>query len=68
MKLVHKSVYIRSDVWRRLRINAELSDCSLRDYLTYLIELSDPIDDADGNALTRIDQVIKANRLPRAKG
>lgn len=51
-KLVHKSVYIEPDVWQRLKINAELSDLTLRDYLRLLILDSKPIkaavDSGDG--------------------
>ncbi len=42
-KLVHKSVYIEPEVWRRLKVNAELSDLTLRDYLRQLILSSRPI-------------------------
>jgi len=44
--LVHKSVYIEPEVWQRLKINAELSDLTLRDYLRQLILGSNPIEPA----------------------
>ncbi|MFN3166134.1 MAG: hypothetical protein ACE37H_03615 [Phycisphaeraceae bacterium] len=49
-KLVHKSVYIEPEVWRRLKVNAELSDLPLRDYLRMLILTGQPTgnnEDAD---------------------
>lgn len=42
-KLVHKSVNVLPEVWQQLKINAELSDMCLRDYLTYLIRSSEPV-------------------------
>ncbi|MEM9109134.1 MAG: hypothetical protein AAGC72_03850 [Planctomycetota bacterium] len=44
--LVHKSVYIEPEVWQRLKINAELSDLTLRDYLRQLIMSSEPVVEA----------------------
>jgi hypothetical protein len=43
MRLVHKSINIREDIWRQLRVNAHLSGCSVRAYLTHLIEQSQPL-------------------------
>jgi hypothetical protein len=43
MKLVHKSLSIHPQIWRKLRIHAELSDVPLRDFLAYLIDRSSPI-------------------------
>lgn len=45
--LVHKSVYIEPEVWLRLKVNAELSDLTLRDYLRQLILNSSPVDRPD---------------------
>jgi len=47
MALVHKSVEIRPEVWRKLRVNAELSGVPVRDFITYLIEQSQPIHETD---------------------
>lgn len=47
MPLVHKSIDVRKAVWKKLRVNAELSDCALRDYLAYLVENSSPVDPED---------------------
>lgn len=47
-KLVHKSVYIEPEVWQRLKVNAELSDLTLRDYLRQIILDSEPLAPAPG--------------------
>lgn len=49
-KLVHKSVYIEPEVWQRLKVNAELSDLTLRDYLSQIILDSEPLDPVAGAA------------------
>ncbi len=65
MALVHKSVDIRIEVWRRLRINAELSGVSLRDYLSYLIEANGPVDPRDGHTAELLHEVISSNQAAR---
>lgn len=62
---VHKSIGIRPEVWKRLRIHAELSDTSLRDYLSYLIERSEPVDLKDTEGLSVLQQVSVKNRQAR---
>jgi len=47
--LVHKSIDVRPEVWRRLRINAELSGVPVRDYLSFLVERSKPVEDRGGD-------------------
>ena len=62
MGLVHKSVYIRPEVWQQLRINAGVSGCSLRDYLTYLIQTSVPVG-ADEPSRIALELVMEANAV-----
>lgn len=57
MQLVHKSVDVPSAVWKRLRLNAELSDTSLRAYLCWLILQSDPVTPNDLEEHTRLREV-----------
>jgi macrodomain Ter protein organizer (MatP/YcbG family) len=65
MKLVHKSVDVRQEVWQRLRVNAAESGVSLRDYLTFLIERSEPVDGDDLDTRASLDQAIDANDQAR---
>jgi hypothetical protein len=60
--LVHKSVDVRPEVWRKLRIHAELSDVSVRDYLSYLIEGSEPVTPQDAGRWSGLQDAAKANR------
>jgi len=50
MALTHKSINIREEVWRQLRINAELTGVPVRDYLTFIILNSKPVDEQDEKA------------------
>jgi len=68
MKLVHKSVDIRQDVWRRLRVNAAESGVSLRDYLTFVIESSEPISSDDPQTRASLQRSIDANQKARKLG
>jgi macrodomain Ter protein organizer (MatP/YcbG family) len=61
MALVHKSVDVRLEVWRKLRLNAELSGVPLRDYLSYLIERSRPVLEGDAEAMAALRQTSQAN-------
>lgn len=63
--LVHKSISIRPEVWKRLRINAELSNVSVRDYLSFLIEQSEPVPEKDTTARGVLDQAAENNRRAR---
>lgn len=65
MRLVHKSLDIRPEVWRQLRINAELSGVPLRDYLSYLIESSRPVSESDGDSQAMLARVVEENRQAR---
>ncbi len=67
MSLVHKSVDVRADVWQKLRVNAEMSGCSVRDYLTYLIEQSNPIDAKSQHAIDILKDVGEMNRYARSQ-
>lgn len=60
--LIHKSVYVRQEVWRKLRLNSELSGVPLRDYLTYLIERSVPASSCDPEARRELDHIAELNR------
>lgn len=60
--LVQKSVRIPPSTWKHLRLNAELSGVALRDYLTYLIDKSEPIDHADEAVLQRMSVIVATNR------
>jgi len=64
MKLVHKSVYIEASVWQQLRINANISGCSLRDYLTYLIKQSHPIEIDDATAQAALAKISATYAAP----
>jgi len=68
MTWVHKSVDVRSDVWRKLRINAEMSEVPVRDFLAYLIERSEPVTDDDLEANAILGRVAKANREAQQTG
>jgi macrodomain Ter protein organizer (MatP/YcbG family) len=61
--LVHKSIDVRPEIWRRLRINAELSGAAVRDYLAYVIERAEPVADATGHAL--LQEIAVTNRASR---
>ena len=65
MALAHKSVAVRPEVWRKLRINAELSGVSVRDYLSYLVERSFPIDAKDAGACALLQSLSLANQRAR---
>ena len=67
MTLVHKSVDVRPEIWRRLRVHAELSAASLRDYLAYLIETSEPVGDADNRRRELLESVADENRIARVR-
>jgi len=62
--LVHKSVDVRPEIWRKLRINAELSGVSLRDYLTWVIDSSVPADD-DPTAVSDLQRICERNRTAK---
>lgn len=68
MPLAHKSIDVRPEVWRRLRVNAELSGVPVRDYLTYLIERADPVPEKDGAAQESLRRVMAANSSARIMG
>jgi hypothetical protein len=61
-RLVHKSVDVRPEVWRKLRVNAELSGVPLRDFLAYLIEQSHPIAEEDAERRVELQRVVAANQ------
>ena len=62
MKWVHKSVDVRPEVWRKLRINSELSSAPVRDFLAYLIEQSEPVRPGDDQAMAMLRGIGEANR------
>lgn len=67
MALTHKSINIREEVWRQLRINAELTGVPVRDFLTYLIVNSHPISGSDHAAREQLAAVGKSNEEARLK-
>lgn len=64
MRLVHKSIDVRPEIWRTLRLHAELSDVAVRDYLSWLIEQSQPVE-GEGVARDQLDAVVLRNRQVR---
>jgi hypothetical protein len=67
MALTHKSINIREEVWRQLRINAELTGVPVRDFLTYLIVNSQPVPEDDRTAREQLGTVARANEDARLK-
>jgi hypothetical protein len=67
MLLVHKSVCVQEEIWRKLRINAELSGVSVRDYLSYLIFNSQPVASNDLEAYQQLEALAKDNQAARQK-
>ena len=59
---VHKSVDVRSEVWRKLRVNAELSAVPVRDFLAYLIERSEAVKSEDEGVVLMLSKISAANR------
>lgn len=69
MKLVHKSVNVRPEVWRILRVNSAMSGTDgvpVRDYLTWLIEQSQPVRADQPDRMKHLDEVVETNRQARA--
>jgi hypothetical protein len=62
MPLVHKTVDVRPEVWKKLRLHAEMSGVHLRDYLTHLIEASSPVLAEDDPSKQSLAQAAEANR------
>ena len=65
--LVHKSVYIRPEVWKKLKLAALVSGFTVRDYLTYLIEQAEPIELSDQDARSRLEHIATVNDEARQK-
>lgn len=66
MKLVHKSVTVHSDVWRRLRLNAELSGVAVRDFLAFIINISSPIiESEDPESFKKLKDLARQQRQAR---
>lgn len=63
--LCHKSIDILPEIWRQLRINAELSGCSVRDYLSLLIDQSKPVATNDTETQTHLARIAERNRMAR---
>jgi len=66
--LVHKSIDVRPEVWKRLRVNAELSGVAVRDYLSYLIEQAKPVPERDAPAQELLRRVAETNSSARKLG
>ena len=67
MKVVRKTLDIRRDLWRRVRVNSEASGVHLRDYVSYLFEKSQPVMESDLEARRELEQMVKSNRDLQAK-
>ena len=65
MKLVHKSLSIHPDIWKKLRVNAELSGVPSRDFLALLIDRSTPVEVA-GNDRLHLQRISELQRAARA--
>ena len=65
MPLVTKSVAVHGDVWRQLRVNAELSGVAVRDYLTFLILKSNPVQGTDSETRQQLSVISEANKQAR---
>jgi len=63
--LVHKSIAVRAEIWRKLRLNAELSGVPLRDYLTWLVEQSGPVSESDASARAQLSRTTSLNECAR---
>lgn len=66
MPLVHKSVSVRAEVWKKLRIDAELSGVSLRDFLTYLIEGGRAVAVGETDIQNRLNNIARQNAAARS--
>ena len=60
--LVHKSVEILPEAWKKLKIHSELSGVSLRDYLTFLIQRSEPVLDGDSDERAILRSIVQSNK------
>ena len=67
MPLVHKSLSVRPEVWRKLRLDAELSGAPLRDFFTYLVERAAPVSAADREAVSQLQSITKSNAAARSE-
>lgn len=63
--LAHKTIDIRPELWRRARINAELSGVPLRDYLSYLLVSCEPVVEADDERRAILEEQTRLNREAR---
>ncbi len=63
--LAHKTIDIRPELWRQARINAELSGVPLRDYISYLLTTSQPIQEGDSEQRAILDAQVRLNREAR---
>lgn len=60
--LVHKSVNVRPEVWRQLRINAERSGVPIRDFLAFVVENSEPILSAEDPRSITLRKSMELNK------
>ena len=65
MALVIKSVGVQRKVWEQLRINAELSGVTVRDFLSYLIVNSRPVQDDNPQEREQLLAIGRANKQAR---
>ena len=65
--LIHKSVHVRREVWQKLRLHSEMSGVPLRDFLTYLIEVSKPVSSDQGPERDALERVAEQNRNAKGK-
>ena len=67
VELVHKSVWVPQAAWHRLRLNAEISHCNVRDFLTYLIENSSAVNGSDPQEAELLRRTVEANRTAKRR-
>ena len=65
--LAHMTIDIRPELWRRARINAELSGVPLRDYISYLLITSKPIEE-DPDQRAALNEQVRLNQEARRAG
>ncbi len=63
--LAHKTIDIRPELWRQARINAELSEVALRDYISYLLTTCRPVSEGDTEQRAILSAQVRLNREAR---
>jgi hypothetical protein len=63
--LAHKTIDVRPELWRQARINAELSGVPLRDYISYLLTVCEPVGKDETARRAILDDQVRLNREAR---